>query len=135
MRGGGGEQVAPVEGRGDRLQAVGRAGEVDGLHRAAGPRQRGPEQPVVGSDEQPLVGRAHGHGAPLPADLGVDDGEMDAGRQVGQGIAQQHGAGPDVVAGDAVPDVDHARLGRDPGDHRVADPDELVRGSRSPTGR
>src|SRR4051794_11053133 len=50
LRGDGGEQVAPVEGRRDRLQAVGRAAEVDRLDGAAEALGGERQQAVVGSD-------------------------------------------------------------------------------------
>ena len=79
----------------------------------------GQQQAVVGADEDAvLLGGAQRDGAPLGADLGVDDREVDAGREVRQRAAQDERAGADVVARDAVRDVDDARVGRDAGRSR-----------------
>ena len=60
-------------------------------------------RPLSGPDEDALVlGGAHRHGAALAADLGVDDREVHAGREVGQRAAQHERAGAHVVAIDAV---------------------------------
>ena len=97
------EQVAPVEGGRRRLEAVRRARDVDGLDGAAEALDGQREQAVVGPDEDAvLLGGAHRDGAALAADLGVDDREVHAGREVGQRAAQHERAGAHVVALDAV---------------------------------
>ena len=102
-RGHRGEDVAAVEGRGHRLEPVRRAREVDGLHRAAEALGGQREQAVVGADEEAvLLGGAQRDRAALGADLGVDDGEVHARREVGQRAAQDERAGAHVVARDAV---------------------------------
>jgi hypothetical protein len=131
-RGGhGGEDVAPVEGRRDGLQALGRALDVVGLGDAAEPFADGHQQPVVRADEQAaLIDRPHCHGAPPArsgrAHPGIDDGEDDRVGQVGERRPQHDRPGVDVVAGERVGQVDHARLRAAARDHRVADTDELV---------
>ena len=92
-----------MEGRRRRLEAVRRSRDVDGLHGASEAVDGQREQAVVGADEDALVlGGAHRHGAALAADLGVDDGEVHAGREVGQRAAQHERAGAHVVAIDPV---------------------------------
>ena len=87
-----GEDVAAVERRRDRLQAFGRATDLDGLERASEPLQREREQAVVGADEQ-LVRGGGTHGDRPPgvcsdgADLGVDDREVHAGGMYGRAPA------------------------------------------------
>ena len=84
-----------------------RARDVDGLHGAPEALDGQRQQAVVGPDEDAVVlGGAHRHGAALAADLGVDDREVHAGREVGQRAAQHERAGAHVVAIDAVGDVD-----------------------------
>ena len=101
------EEVAPVEGRRRRLEAVRRARDVDGLHGASEALDGQRQQAVVGADEDAVVlGGAHRHGAALAADLGVDDREVHAGREVGQRAAQHERAGAHVVAVDPVADVE-----------------------------
>ena len=82
-------------------------------------RWRGPAGRCRAPSEQPLVlGRAQRDRAPLGADLGIDDGEVDPGRCVGQGIAQREGGRADLVAGQAVgedrPRGRRARCARSP---------------------
>ena len=73
--------------------------DVDRLDRAAEALGGQREQPVVGPDEDAvLLGGAHGDRAALAADLGVDDREVHAGREVGQRAAQHQRAGAHVVA-------------------------------------
>ena len=101
VRGHRGEDVAPVEGRRRRLEAVRRARDVDGLDGAAEALDGQRQQAVVGADEDAVVlGGAQRHGAALAADLGVDDREVHAGREVGQRAAQHERAGAHVVASD-----------------------------------
>ena len=127
VRGHRGEQVAPVEGRGRRLEAVRRARDVDGLHRASEALDGQREQAVVRSDEDAVVlGGAHGHRAALAADLGVDDRQVHARREVGQRAPQHERPRAHVVAVDPVADVDDARRGRDPRHDAVAHAYELV---------
>ena len=84
------EDVAAVEGRRRGLQAVRREPDVDRLDRAAEARDGEREQPVVRPDEHAvLLGDAHRDGEALAADLGVDDGEVDARRAVRQRAAQR----------------------------------------------
>jgi hypothetical protein len=121
------EEVTAVERRGDRSQPVRRLGDLDRLDDAAEMLARGQQQAVVGPDEQPAVlGTAQRHRAPPAADLRVDDREVDAHRGEGQRPAQDQRAGAHVMTGDAVREVDHAHVGRDPRHDRVADPDEVV---------
>ena len=61
----------------------GESADVDRLDGAAEARDGERQQPVVGPDEDAVVlGDAHGDGEPLAADLGVDDGQVDARRAV-----------------------------------------------------
>ena len=87
----------------DRLEAVRRARDVDGLDRAAEALGGEREQPVVGPDEDAvLLGRAQRDRAPLAADLGVDDREVHARREVGQRAAQRS-ARPSARRGASMP--------------------------------
>ena len=121
------EHVAAVEGGGDRLEPPGRGGDLDRGSNPAEPLRGREQQPVVRPDEQPLVlGRLDRDRPPRAADLGVDDGEMDAARRVRQRTGQRQRALDHAVARDPVREVDDADLGRLPGDHGVDDADELV---------
>jgi hypothetical protein len=120
-----------VESRRDRLQALGGATNLDGLERTPELLQGEREQAVVGSDKQVLRGGgAHGDRSPRVcadgADLGIDDGEVHAGGHVGEGAEECQRAGTNVMAGDRVGDVDHARRRAAASDHAVADADELI---------
>ena len=60
------------------------------------------QQAVVGADQDAvLLGRAQRDGAPLAADLRVDDGHVDARREERERAAQDECAGAHVVARDA----------------------------------
>ena len=113
MRGDRREQVPAVEGRRDRLEPEGRAGELDGLERSSEPIERAGEQPVVGADEEAPLGGGDGHRPPLRADPRVDDRKVDAGRTGGQGVGERDGALADVLSGDPVGEVDQRRAGGD----------------------
>ena len=86
-----------------------------------------PQQPVVGADENAISCDAQRDRTSLAADAGIDDREMHARRAVGERRAQRQRARADVVARDAVVEIDDARARAAPRDHRVADADELVR--------
>jgi hypothetical protein len=121
------EQVAAVERRGHRAQTVRRPADLDRLDHAAELLGRRDEQAVVGPHEQPLLlGAAHRDRAAPPADLGVDDRQVHAGRRERQPAPQHQRPRADVVPRDAVRQVDHARVRGDARDHRVADADEVV---------
>ena len=64
--------------------------------------------------------------APIAADPGIDDGEMDALRQVRKRVREHERALEDALRLDAVRDVDDLGLRRDPLHHAVAGPDEIV---------
>ena len=135
-RGDRGEQVAAVEGRRHRLEPPRRARDVDRLDDAAEALGGEHQQAVVGPDEQPvLLGGAQRDRAPPRADLGVDDGEVHAGRRERQRALERERPGEHVVARDAVPEVDDARLRAQPRDHPVDHADELVARGRSRRGR
>ena len=129
QRGGdGGEDVAAVEGRGRGLQAMAREADVDRLDGAAEARDRERQQAVVGADEDAVVlGGAHGDGEPLAADVGVDDGEVHAGRAVRAARAAGSSA-PERTSCRGTPCVRSSTraAGRDPRDHAVAHADEVV---------
>ena len=128
--GGGGEHVAAGEGGPGRGELVVGVGELDGRGGAAAHRDGAGEQPVVGADEVALpVADLHGDGAPLGADAGVDDRQHHARAQVLRGAAQREAAGPHVVGGDLVGEVDDGDVRRDLADHRLHDADELVTGA------
>ncbi len=111
----------------DDSRRCGRARHVDRFDDAAEALGGEGQQAVVRADEDAvLVGAAQRDRAPLGPDLGVDHGQVDAGRAVRQRAPQDDRAGADVVPGDAVGHVDHADLGRRDGDHPVADADEVV---------
>ena len=86
------------------VAAVGsrRCGEraiVDRLGDAAEALRGRQQQAVVRPDEDAvLLGGAQRDGAPLGPDLGVDDREVHAGREVRQRAPQHERAGADVVA-------------------------------------
>ena len=81
-----GEDVATVEGRADRAQALGRVADVDGLDHAAERLGGDRQQAVVGSDEDPLRRRdAQRDRTARAADAGVDDREVHARRAVAEG--------------------------------------------------
>ena len=122
-----GEDVAPVKGGRHRLQAPGRAAHVHRLDRAAEPLGGQPQQAVVRADQQAVLLRAADrHRAALGAHLGIHHRQVHAGRQVRQGVAQDQRPGADVVARDAVGDVEDPALRGDARDHPVADADEVV---------
>src|SRR4029079_18622145 len=60
------------------------------------------------------------------ADAGIDDGEMDAERHVGERVREHQRALEDAARPDAVRDVDDAGVGCDARDHPVAGADEVV---------
>ena len=127
MRGDGGEHVAAVERRRRGLEPVLGRADLDRLGDAAEALRGRQQQAVVRPDQDAvLLGGAQRDGAPLGADPGVDDREVDARREVGQRTPQHERAGADVVARDAVRDVDDPRVGRGPRDHAVAHADEVV---------
>ncbi len=119
------EHVARVKGAGDLGQAI--ALVLERVHRhdaelVGGERQ----QPVVRPDEQPAVGGLHGDRSAIASDVGIDDGEVHADRHVAGRVAQDERALEDGLRRDAVRHVDHAGVGRDPGDHSVTGADKVV---------
>ena len=86
----------------------------------------GHEQAVVRADVEPAFLVAQRERPPLAPDAGVDDGEMDAHGHVGNRVREHERALEDLHPRDPVRDVDDLRLGRDPLDHAVAGPDEVV---------
>ena len=122
-----GEHVAPVEGRRHGLEAGGRTPDVDGLLDPSEPLPGQRQQAVVRPHQHPLLAReAQGDGPPGAPHARIDDREMDPLGHIGQSRREHQRARADVVAGDRVGDVDHARLGTAARDHAVADADELV---------
>ena len=91
-----------------------RRADLDRLGHAAEPLGRGQQQAVVGADEDAvlLAGPQRDRAAPA-ADLGVDDRDVDARGRVRQRAAQDERPGADVVARDAVGEVDDAYVRRD----------------------
>jgi hypothetical protein len=121
------EDVAAVERRADRLQPVLGARHVDHLGDPAEALRGERQQAVVRPDEDAvLLGRAQRDRAPRRPHARVDHGQVHARRAERQRAPQDHRGRADVVALQAVRQVDHPRVGRDPRDHRVADPDEVV---------
>ena len=93
------EHVAPVEGRRDGSRRCGERATSTASTRAPEALDGQRQQAVVGADEDAVVlRRPHRDGAALAADLGVDDREVHAGREVGQCAAQHERAGAHVVA-------------------------------------
>ena len=101
-------------------------GDVDRLDDSARQASRQRQQSVVRADQQTVVGDPQRHRAALGAHIGIDNREVDANRQVWQRSPQHDRSGPDIVAGDPMREVDHTRLRTDRGDHRMAEPDEVV---------
>ena len=68
------------------------------------------EQPVVRADEAPALLRGgDGDRAPRAAHARVDDRQVDPGGRVADRVGEHGRALADVVAGDAVGQVDHPR--------------------------
>jgi hypothetical protein len=84
------------------------------------------EEPVVGADVQPALPVAESEGAATPAHAGIDDGEVNAGRHVGERVRQHERPLEHVPRTDSVRDVDHVRVRRDRCDHSVTGADEIV---------
>ena len=84
------------------------------------------QEPVVGADERATVARSNRDSPAVPADIGIDDGEMHPDGQVRNRVAEDDRALEHRLGRDPVRDVDHPDLGSDPGDHAVAGADELV---------
>ena len=125
VAGGGSEHVASGEGGPGRGEPV--VGVVERDHRTGptGHGHRRGEQTVVGTEEH-APGHLYAHQTAAGADARVDDRQVHARSAERQRTAQDEGSGPDVVAVEAVGEVDDPRLGRDSRDHRAADPGELV---------
>ena len=127
VRGGGREDVAAVEGGRHRLQHVAGLRELDCLRHPAEPVRGHQQQAVVRPDVQAAVTAAQGERAAIAADSRVDDREVHADRHERQRVGQDEGSLEHVLREDAVRDVDHVGVRRDPLDDAVADADELVR--------
>ena len=84
------------------------------------------QQTVVGPDENAAVGEFEGDRPPLRADVGIDDGEVDADRHEGQRLGEHDRPRSRVMAADAVGEIDDPGGGTDRRDHAVADADEVV---------
>ena len=123
---GGREDVAAVEGVGDRLEPVGGICELDRLLDAAEPVGREHEKAVVRADVHAAVAPAKGDRLAVAAHARVDDCEVDALRHVRNRAREHQRALDDVVRRDPVRDVDHLGLGGDALDHSVARADEVV---------
>ena len=103
-----------------------RVTDVGHLDDAAGGGRGQRQQPVVGADEDPLVGRAQRDRPAFGPDVGIDHRQMDADGHVRERAAEDDRPGADVVAGHAVGDVDHSRRRADLRHHPVAHADEVV---------
>ena len=84
--------------------------DVDRLDNAARVLAAGDSSPLSGPTSIAAVGQPQRDRAPLGADVRVDDREMHAGRQERERPAQHQRAGLDVVARDAVREVDDAAI-------------------------
>ena len=94
----------------------------------AAKRRRGShQQAVVRADEDSWL-LLHGEcdSTPRSPDAGIDDREVDPRRRVGKRGAEHERAGADIMAGHAVAEIDDSRGWAAPGDHAMADADELV---------
>jgi len=125
MRRRGGEDVASVERRRRHRKAVLRGREFVRRYHPGECFGGGNEEPVVRADEDSAFGHHHDT-APRRADAGVDDGEMDALRQIRHGLGEHLGPGPDLLRRDLVGHVEHPDGRRDPRDHPVARGHESV---------
>src|SRR6266511_6263508 len=120
------EHVATMEGRRDRLERVLAVRDlVCGLDLAELLGRRNKEA-VVGADVEPAVGAAQGERAPLAADSGVDNGEVNSFREVGKRVREHERTLQDALWLDPVRDVDDLDVWRDSLHDRVTRADEVV---------
>src|SRR5262245_9702884 len=126
VRGGGGEDVPPMEGPGDRLQSIGGLGELDRLLDAAKPLRRDQQKPVVRPDVGAAVAPAESEGLAIAPDAGVDHGQVHSLGHVRKRAREYEGALEHVGRRDPVRDVDHLSFGRDALDDAVTRADEVV---------
>ena len=122
-----------MEGGRHGLEPELRARDVDGLDHAPGALGGERQQAVVGADQDPVVRQPQRDRAALGADVRVDDRQVHAHRHVQDRALQDQRAGANVVALDAVGQIDDRAPRAQRRDHAVADPDEVVGRARSPT--
>ena len=108
-----------------RLERVGRVRELSHLG-DSGSLRGGKQKTVVRADEEPALAIREHDGSSDAADTGVDDCEVDARRHVRERAGKDECALEHLRRRDPVRDVDHTRVGRDPGDHPVTRADEVV---------
>ena len=119
------EEVAAVEGAGDRVERVVRVRE---LVRRLDPRSLGgrDQEAVVRPDVAAPIPVAECQRPPGTADTRVDDRKVAPDRHVRDRVREHERALQDLLRRDPMGDVDDLRLGRDPLDHAVARADEVV---------
>ena len=100
--------------------------DVDRLDHPAGELGGGNQQPVVGTDQNAVVGEPQGDRPTLGADVWVDNRQMDSDRQIGQRLAQHQCPREDIVTRNAVREIDDTAFGAQSCHHRVADAHEVV---------
>ena len=120
------ENVPAVKSCRYRLEPEARAGDVESLHHAPSALGCPPEQSVIGTDQDPLVRQQQRYSPPLGSDTRIDNGQMNSNREVRKGGAEEQRACADVVAPDAMSEVDHARLRALHSYDRVANANEFV---------
>src|SRR5581483_8585300 len=120
------EDVASVERPRNRVEPVRGRRQLVCVHDPAEPLGRRHEKTVVRTDVEPAVEAADDDAPPGAADAGIDDGEVNADRHVGDGVRQHERSLEHTLRNDPVGDVDDVRLGRDPLDDAVAGADEVV---------
>ena len=107
------EDVAAVEARRDGRQVPGRIGDRARLDRPAEPVGGDEEEPVVGAHERVAARDADGHRQSLRPHPGVDDGDVDADRQVLDRGGQCDGTVADRERPDRPRELEHPRVGAD----------------------
>ena len=110
---------------GDRVECIGRVRELAHL-RDTRPLRRREQKAVVGPDEHAPVGVGDRQWPPGAAHARIDDGEVDPHGHVRERAREDEGALQHLGGWDAVRHVDHPSVRRDPRDHAVAGPDEVV---------
>ncbi|GIW20666.1 MAG: hypothetical protein KatS3mg065_0962 [Chloroflexota bacterium] len=117
----GGEDVAAVEGRGDGLATEGGVREEASLDDPAEGLGGRDEEPVVGPDEDVAAPDPKTDRPALGPDAGVDDGDVDAHRQIREGEDEPPCTVGDGKLPNGVADVEDRRLGTDAEDDTPAD--------------
>src|SRR6202030_939307 len=120
------EEVAAVEGAGDGLQRVVRIRELVRRRDAAEAFSGGQEEAVGRTDVDASLRIAESEGAASTADAGVDDGEVDPGREIRECVRERDGSLEDVAGADSMGDVDDPSVRGNRRDHAVAGADEVV---------